>query len=69
MNLKLLAKDASSGLNGCPSVYFADDGSLVVQGDLLDAATAANLQNVLPGEGAVRIKPEVVVEALRKLGL
>lgn len=65
MNLVLLAKDGGSGLNGCPSVYLADDGSLIVQDDLLDAATAANLQNVLPGEGAVRIKTDVVAEAPR----
>ncbi len=64
MDLTLLAKDAQSGKNGCPSVYFAEDGSLVIQGNLLDAATAANLLNVLPGEGAVSIKPEVVREAL-----
>jgi hypothetical protein len=39
----------------------------VVQGDLLDSATEANLLNVLPGEGAVRIQPEIVREALARL--
>jgi hypothetical protein len=67
MKLTLLAKDNSSGREGCPSVYFAEDGALVVQGDLLDSATEANLLNVLPGEGAVRIQPEIVREALARL--
>lgn len=68
MDLTMLAKDENSGYNGCPSVYLAENGDLVVQGDGLDTATAANLRNVLPGEGAVQIKLDVVVEALRKLG-
>lgn len=68
MDLTMLAKDHSSGLNGCPSVYLAENGKLVIQGDGLDASTSANLQNVLPGEGAVQIDLDVVIEALRKLG-
>jgi hypothetical protein len=67
MELTLLAKDRDSGREGCPSVYFAEDGSLVIQGDLLDSATQANLLHMLPGEGAVRIKPEIVREALARL--
>lgn len=67
MKLTLLAKDNDSGFEGCPSVYFAEDGSLVVQGNLLDAATQANLLHVLPGEGAVSIKAEIVREALARL--
>lgn len=67
MRLELLAKDGGSGDFGCPSVYLAEDGTLVVQADLLDAATTANLRNVLPGEGAVNIKPEIILEALRVL--
>ena len=65
MDLTLLAKDLESGKAGCPSVYVAEDGSLVVQGNLLDAATEANLLNVLPGEGAVSISPQIVREALK----
>lgn len=68
MDLTLLAKDESSGVNGCPSVYSAADGSLVVQGPLLNPATEGNLQNPLPGEGAVHIDVGVVAAALRKLG-
>lgn len=67
VKLTLLAKDSSSGRDGCPSVYFAEEGSLVVQGDLLDSATQASLLHVLPGEGAVRTKPEIVREALARL--
>lgn len=67
MKLTLLAKDDTSGREGCPSIYFAEDGSLVVQGDLLDSATEANLLHVLPGEGAVRIKAEILREALARL--
>jgi hypothetical protein len=40
--LRLLAKDEESGKAGCPSVYLAEDGSLVVQGLLLDSATEGN---------------------------
>jgi hypothetical protein len=61
----MLAKDGSSGDDGCPSVYLAEDGGLVVQGDMLDADTYGNLKNLLPGEGAVRISPAVVAEAMR----
>ena len=68
MDLTLLAKDESSGMNNCPAVYAAADGSLVVQGPLLDPATEANLKNSLPGEGSVHIAPEVVVAALHTLG-
>lgn len=66
MRLERLAKDAGSGVDGCPAMYVAEDGSFVVQGDLLDEDTIGNLQNVLPGEGAVQIRPEVVIEALRR---
>lgn len=67
MRLELLAKDWESGNFGCPSVYLAEDGGLVVQAALVDDATAASLENVLPGEGAVHIKRAVVEEALRRL--
>jgi hypothetical protein len=66
MWLDMLAKDASSNPSGCPSIYFAEDGSLVVQGPLVDAETFGNLKNVLPGEGAVHIAAEVVAAAMAK---
>jgi hypothetical protein len=67
MRLERLAKDADSGNFGCPSVYLAEDGSVVVQGDLVDEDTHDNLENLLPAEGAVRIKPEVLIEAVGRL--
>jgi hypothetical protein len=67
MRLERLAKDTDSGNFGCPSVYLAEDGSVVVQGDLVDADTYDSLENVLPGEAAVRIKPEVLTEAVARL--
>ena len=65
MRLTLLAKDLDSGRDGCPSVYLAENGKLVIQGDLLDGATRANLLNFLPGEGAVEIDADIVRAALR----
>lgn len=66
MRLKKLAKDPGSNPDGCPTVYLAEDGRLSVQGDLVDADTHAELENLLPGEAAVFIKPEIVIEAVRR---
>jgi hypothetical protein len=64
MRLERLAKDADSGEKQCPSVDLdLDAGDLVVTGPSVDTA---QLENVLPGEGAVRIKPDVVLEAMRR---
>lgn len=68
MRLEKLAKDQSSANFGCPTVYLAEDGSLVVQGLAVDQDTHANLENVLPGEAGVHIAADVVAEALRRLG-
>lgn len=68
MELTKLAKDWDSGKTGCQTMYLAADGTFVVQGDEVDAATHASLESVLPGEAAVRIKPEIVIEALRRYG-
>lgn len=66
MRLEMLAKDTGSGDTGCPSVYIDEAGGLVVQGESVDAATVANLVNLLPGEAAVRITPTVVAAAMRR---
>lgn len=66
MRLEKLAKDSDSNPGGCQTVYLAEDGRFGVQGDLVDADTHASLENVLPGEGAVFIKPEIVIEAVRR---
>lgn len=66
MRVERLAKDGDSGDLGCHAVYLDEGGWLTVQADEVDADTRAHLENVLPGEGAVRIKPEVVIEAVRR---
>ncbi len=63
MELKMLFKDPGSGASGCPSIYVAENGDLVVQGLELDASTSGNLVNVLPGEGAVSISAELFLGA------
>lgn len=64
MKLTMLYKDQNSGGNGCPSVYLTDSGDLVVQGSALDGTALAQLENVLPGESAVRVSPEVIMGAI-----
>jgi len=61
----LYKDDKTSGEDGgCPSVYLGESGELVIQGLQVDADTFAQLRNVLPGETAVRIRAEVVRQAL-----
>ncbi len=67
MKLEKLYKDLGSGGQGCPTVYLADSGELVVQGYMIDGATMEELENVLPGETAVRISPDVVRGAIERL--
>ena len=66
MKLTKLFKDTNSGGQGCPTVYLADSGELVIQGHLLDTATTAELENVLPGESAVRISADIVLGAVER---
>lgn len=61
----MLAKDGGSGEQGCPSVW-AQDGELIFLGPEVDGGTLGHLDNVLPGETAVRIKPEVIRAALAR---
>ncbi len=64
MRLQMLAKDASSGEKNCPSVHDDLDGTeFVLVGPTVDSS---RVENVLPGEGAVRIKREVVIEAVHR---
>lgn len=66
MELTMLYKDGGSGAEGCPSVYLADTGELVVQGVQLARRTSPNWRDPLPGETAVRISPEVLIGALQR---
>jgi hypothetical protein len=71
MRVKLLAKDADSGGQGCQSGYLADNGMCVLQGPEIDDPTYASLANVLPGEKGVMLKPQVILDLadqLRALG-
>lgn len=67
MMLRKLAKDGNSGRDGCPTIYLAENGEAVVQGQLVDADTMANLEHLLPGETAVLIAAEVIEAAAAKL--
>ncbi|MEU0517153.1 hypothetical protein [Streptosporangium sp. NPDC006007] len=66
MKLTMLYKDSNSGGQGCPSVYLADSGEMVVQGVQLDADAMGELANLLPGETAIRIDPEIIMGAVRR---
>ncbi len=62
MRLQRLAKDKDSGYGGCETIYDdLDSDYCVIQG--LDDVPMALLENVLPGEGAVRIKRSILIEA------
>jgi hypothetical protein len=64
MRLEMLAKDADSGEKNCPSVHDDLDGSeFILVGPTVDSA---GVDNVLPGEGVVRIKREVVIDAVQR---
>jgi len=66
MKLRKLFKDQGSGGNGCPTVYLGDTGEFVVQGYEVDDETVGELENVLPGERAVRISADVVLGAVER---
>lgn len=66
MELTRIAKANGSGDSGCPAVYTTDDPDMVViQGNVLDADTRANLQQVLDDEDAVTLPTETVLRAAR----
>lgn len=66
MKLTLLYTDPNSAGRDCPTVYLAENGQLVIQGDLIDGATAGELVNVRDGEGAVMISPEIIIGAMKR---
>ncbi len=69
VKLTMLCKDENSLKNGCPSVYVTDSGEVVVQGLTLDDAESVQLENVLPGEGAVRISADLLIRAATSAGV
>ena len=72
MKTTQLAKNDSSGNGGCPGLHLTENGKVLALGPEADAATFAQLPNVLPGERAVcGIDPDVILRAadeLRRLG-
>ncbi|MGH8929577.1 MAG: hypothetical protein ACRDZO_02775 [Egibacteraceae bacterium] len=58
--------DNGSMVKECPTVYLAESGEFVIQGYRLDTDTLAHLENVLPGETAVRISAAVVLGAVER---
>ncbi|MGH3929112.1 MAG: hypothetical protein ACRDTF_03955 [Pseudonocardiaceae bacterium] len=64
MRLERLAKDGDSGEKGCQSFWDdLDSSDFVVLGPGVDTT---DMENVLPGEVAVRIKRKIVIEAIRR---
>lgn len=67
MRLRKLAKDRGSDIGGCETVYDLLDAPVepecVVQGQIV---SNSHLEHVLPGEGAVRIKREVLIAVVRR---
>jgi hypothetical protein len=67
MKTTLLAKDANSGNGGCPSVRMREDGMAVVLGQEVDGGTLAGIPDVLPGERAVYLNPDIIIRAADKI--
>lgn len=59
MELVFLFKLGSSGGGGCPAFYATSTGDYAVQGYRMDAATAAQMRQVGPGEAGVVIPAEL----------
>lgn len=66
MKLTMLYKDPQSGSGSCPTVYLAESGEFIVQGQTVDEDTFDELTNVLEGETAVRISQDVILEAIAR---
>lgn len=67
MYLERLAKDQDSyATGGSQTMYLATNGMFGVQGIEADSDTLGNVENLIPGEGFVLIKPEIVIEAVRR---
>lgn len=67
MELEILAKDAGSGDQGCPSCYLGGDLMVYVQADEAPPAAYAAAVNLLPGERIVRIDSQVILDAADRL--
>lgn len=64
MKLEMLAKDVSSGDQGC---YLGDDAKVYVQAEEAEPDAYEVAENLLPGERIVRIDPQVILDAADRL--
>lgn len=67
MNLDMLAKDGSSGDQGCDSCYLGDDGLAYVQAQEASPEAYQAAVNYLPGEKIVRLAPQVILDAADRI--
>jgi hypothetical protein len=67
MELTMLAKDKSSGDQGCPSAYLGADKLVHVQARKATPAVYAAAINMLNGEEIVSIEPQVILDAAARL--
>lgn len=67
MRLQQIVKDPNSGYGGCQTVYtdLDDPAFCVVQG--IEDVPMSSLDSVLPGEGAVRIKRSILLDAAARM--
>jgi hypothetical protein len=65
MTLRFLGKETQSG--NSPTLW-ADGEDYVIQGFLLDVATAAEIGRVPDGEGLVRVPKKLMKHVLKDLG-
>jgi hypothetical protein len=65
--VKLVKLSSDYARPHCPGVFSDEEGSLFVQGRLEMTHDVLSQTEPGPGEGVARIRPDTVVDALRKL--
>jgi hypothetical protein len=65
--VKLVKLSSECAKPHCPGVFFDEEGSLFVQGPLEMTHDVLGQTEPGPGEGVVRIRLDMVADALRKL--
>jgi hypothetical protein len=58
--LHLLWQNSNCPDDNCPAIYETPDGSYVIQGDVIDDATRAELQRLGENEGAVVVPASLI---------
>lgn len=67
MKLEMLAKDTTSGDQGCDSRYLGDDLAAYVQAQEASQEAYDAAVNLLPGERIVRLAPQVILDAADRI--